>query len=52
MARKIIDAILTPDSLRHESSRTQEQSAASSNHTMVYIPVCTNGLPLLHEPKN
>jgi regulator of protease activity HflC (stomatin/prohibitin superfamily) len=51
-AQKIINATLTPIYLEHESIRAQEQMAASPNHTTVYIPVGTTGLPLVHMPKN
>jgi regulator of protease activity HflC (stomatin/prohibitin superfamily) len=51
-AQKIINATLTPNYLQHEAIRAQEQMAASPNHTTVYIPVGTNGLPLVHMPKN
>lgn len=50
-AQRIINATLTPNYLQHESIRAQEQMAASPNHTTVYIPVGTNGLPLVHMPK-
>jgi regulator of protease activity HflC (stomatin/prohibitin superfamily) len=51
-AQRIINATLTANYLQHEAIRAQEHMAASPNHTTVYIPVGTNGLPLVHVPKN
>jgi regulator of protease activity HflC (stomatin/prohibitin superfamily) len=51
-AQRIINATLTPNYLQHEAIQAQEEMAASPNHTTVYIPVGTNGLPLVHMPKN
>lgn len=51
-AQKIINATLTANYLQHEAIQAQEHMAASPNHTTVYIPVGTNGLPLVHMPKN
>jgi regulator of protease activity HflC (stomatin/prohibitin superfamily) len=51
-AQRIINATLTANYLQHEAIEAQEHMAASPNHTTVYIPVGTNGLPLVHMPKN
>lgn len=46
-AQKIINATLTPNYLQHEAINAQLKMADSPNHTTVYIPVGTNGLPLV-----
>lgn len=46
-AQRIINATLTPYYLQHEAIGAQLEMAASPNHTTVYIPVGTNGLPLV-----
>ncbi|MBW2275316.1 MAG: hypothetical protein JRG96_18775, partial [Deltaproteobacteria bacterium] len=51
-AQRIINATLTPNYLQHEAIQAQGKMAASPNHTTVYIPVGSNGLPLVHMPKN
>jgi hypothetical protein len=47
-AQKIINATLTPNYLQHEAIQAQRTMANAPNHTTVYIPVGTNGLPLVH----
>jgi len=47
-AQKIINATLTPNYLQHEAIQAQRAMANAPNHTTVYIPVGTNGLPLVH----
>lgn len=49
-AQKIINATLTPNYLQHEAIQAQRSMASAPNHTTVYIPVGTNGLPLVHTP--
>jgi regulator of protease activity HflC (stomatin/prohibitin superfamily) len=51
-AQKIINATLTANYLQHEAIEAQRLMANSPNHTTVYIPVGSNGLPLVHEPGN
>jgi len=51
-AQKIINATLTANFLQHEAIQAQQHMANSPNHTTVYIPVGTNGLPMVHVPKN
>jgi len=46
-AQKIINATLTPNYLQHEAIQAQLKMAESPNHTTVYIPVGTNGIPLI-----
>jgi hypothetical protein len=46
-AQKIINITLTPQYLQHEAIQAQVTMAGSPNHTTVYIPVGTNGLPLV-----
>jgi regulator of protease activity HflC (stomatin/prohibitin superfamily) len=50
-AQKIINATLTPNYLQHEAIQAQLSMAESPNHTTVYIPVGTNGIPLVYAPK-
>jgi regulator of protease activity HflC (stomatin/prohibitin superfamily) len=47
-AQKIINATLTPNYLQHEAIQAQRSMASAPNHTTVYIPVGSNGLPLVH----
>jgi len=47
-AQRIINATLTPYYLQHEAIGAQLEMADSPNHTTVYIPVGSNGLPLVH----
>jgi regulator of protease activity HflC (stomatin/prohibitin superfamily) len=47
-AQKIINTTLTSNYLQHEAIQTQRAMANAPNHTTVYIPVGTNGLPLVH----
>ncbi len=49
-AQRIINATLTPNYLQHEAIGAQREMADAPNHTTVYIPVGTNGLPLVHMP--
>jgi len=46
-AQKIINATLTANYLQHEAINAQLKMAESPNHTTVYIPVGTNGIPLV-----
>lgn len=46
-AQQIINTTLTPNYLQHEAINAQLRMAESPNHTTVYIPVGTNGLPLV-----
>lgn len=46
-AQRIINATLTDRYLQHEAIRAQEKMAGSPNHTQIYIPVGTNGIPLV-----
>jgi len=46
-AQRIINTTLTPLYLQHEAIQAQEAMAASPNHTTVYIPVGSNGIPLV-----
>ncbi|CAH9049383.1 hypothetical protein PSECIP111854_00016 [Pseudoalteromonas sp. CIP111854] len=50
-AQKIINATLTPNYLQHEAINAQLKMAESPNHTTVYIPVGTNGIPLVKGTK-
>lgn len=47
-AQKIINATLTPNYLQHEAINAQKSMAHSPNHTTVYIPVGTNGIPVVY----
>ena len=51
-AQKIINATLTPAYLQHEAIQAQLKMADSPNHTTVYIPVGTNGVPLVQNVDN
>jgi regulator of protease activity HflC (stomatin/prohibitin superfamily) len=46
-AQKIINITLTPNYLQHEAIKAQEKMASSPNHTTVYIPSGTNGIPIV-----
>ena len=46
-AQRIINATLTSNYLQHEAIQAQLQMASSPNHTTVYIPSGTNGIPLV-----
>ena len=46
-AQSIINATLTDQYLQHEAIQAQEKMASSPNHTQIYIPVGTNGIPLV-----
>lgn len=47
-AQGIINATLTDRYLQHEAIQAQVKMAGSPNHTQVYIPVGTNGIPMVH----
>jgi regulator of protease activity HflC (stomatin/prohibitin superfamily) len=49
-AQRIINETLTPNYLQHEAIGAQLKMADAPNHTTVYIPVGSNGLPLVHVP--
>jgi type II secretory pathway pseudopilin PulG len=46
-AQHIINATLTDKYLQHEAINAQEKMASSPNHTTIYIPSGTNGIPLV-----
>ena len=46
-AQHIINATLTDRYLQHEAIAAQEKMANSPNHTTIYIPSGTNGIPLV-----
>lgn len=46
-AQKIIDESLTDQYLQYTAIQAQEKMASSPNHTQIYIPVGTNGIPLI-----
>ena len=46
-AQEIINKTLTSAYLQHEAIQSQFKMAESPNHTTVYIPVGTNGIPLV-----
>jgi uncharacterized membrane protein YgdD (TMEM256/DUF423 family) len=46
-AQHIINATLTDRYLQHEAISAQLQMAHSPAHTQIYIPVGTNGIPLV-----
>jgi regulator of protease activity HflC (stomatin/prohibitin superfamily) len=50
-AQEIINKTLTPNYLQHEAIQAQQKMANSPNHSTVYIPVGTNGIPLVYTPK-
>jgi len=47
-AQRIINETLTNLYLQHEAIQAQQAMAKSPNHTTVYIPVGTNGIPLVY----
>jgi hypothetical protein len=47
-AQRIINATLSELYLQHEAIQAQQKMAQSPNHTTVYIPVGTNGIPLVY----
>lgn len=51
-AQRIINETLTANYLQHEAIKAQERMAGSPNHTTVYIPVGTNGIPVVYDSKN
>ena len=46
-AQRIINTTLTENYLQHEAINAQITMASSPNHTTVYIPVGSNGIPLI-----
>ena len=46
-AQRIINSTLTPSYLQFEAIQAQKAMAASKNHTTVYIPTGSNGIPLI-----
>ncbi len=46
-AQEIINKTLTPSYLQHEAIQAQIKMADSPNHTTVYIPSGTNGIPIV-----
>ena len=46
-AQALINATLTDQYLQHEAIQAQKEMAGSPNHTQIYIPVGTNGIPLV-----
>lgn len=46
-AQKIINETLTDKYLQHEAIGAQIKMAGSPNHTQIYIPSGTNGIPLV-----
>lgn len=46
-AQRIINATLTSNYLQHEAINAQLKMASSPNHTTVYIPSGSNGIPLI-----
>ncbi len=46
-AQRIINSTLTANYLQHEAINAQLKMAASPNHTTVYIPSGSNGIPLI-----
>jgi hypothetical protein len=47
-AQKIINATLTDQYLQHEAIQAQVKMADSPNHTTIYIPVGSNGIPIVN----
>ncbi len=47
-AQRIINETLTENYLQHEAISAQRAMANSPNHTTVYIPVGSNGIPVVH----
>ena len=50
-AQKIINATLTKNYLQHEAINAQLKMADSPNHTTVYIPSGTNGIPMVYDSR-
>jgi len=50
-AQRIINTTLTPNYLQHEAIKAQEKMAASPNHTTVYIPSGSSGIPIVRLTK-
>jgi regulator of protease activity HflC (stomatin/prohibitin superfamily) len=50
-AQKIINTTLTKNYLQHEAINAQLKMADSPNHTTVYIPSGTNGIPLVYDSR-
>ncbi len=50
-SQRIINSTLTTNYLQHEAINAQLHMAESPNHTTVYIPVGTNGIPLVMQDK-
>ena len=46
-SQKIIDSSLTANYLQYLAIQAQEDMAKGNNHTEVYIPVGTNGIPIV-----
>lgn len=46
-SQRIIDSSLTNNYLQYLAIKAQEKMAGSPNHTQIYIPVGTNGIPLV-----
>lgn len=46
-AQQIINSTLTPNYLQHEAIQAQLKMATSPNHTTVYIPSGSNGIPIV-----
>jgi hypothetical protein len=51
-AQRIINATLTSNYLQHEAIQAQREMANSPNHTTVYIPVGSNGIPIIYTADN
>jgi regulator of protease activity HflC (stomatin/prohibitin superfamily) len=47
-----INATLTSNYLQHEAIQAQREMANSPNHTTVYIPVGSNGIPIIYTADN
>jgi len=50
-AQRIINTTLTKNYLQHEAINAQLKMADSPNHTTVYIPSGTNGIPLVYDSR-
>lgn len=46
-SQRIIDSSLTVNYLQYLAIKAQEEMAHSPNHTQIYIPVGTNGIPIV-----
>lgn len=46
-AQRLINATLTDQYLQHEAIEAQKSMAGSPAHTEIYVPVGTNGIPLV-----